>query len=64
LLSFGRKAKSALREVWKESATDVFDIGYALSYGRLLYSSSLLIDPRKRLRVLIDLEKRSALSKT
>jgi cohesin loading factor subunit SCC2 len=31
LLPFGRKSKSALRDVWKEAAADVFDIGYALS---------------------------------
>ena len=24
---FGRRVKSALRDVWKEAATDVFDIG-------------------------------------
>jgi cohesin loading factor subunit SCC2 len=30
-LPFGRKAKSALRDVWKEAAADVFDIGYVLS---------------------------------
>jgi cohesin loading factor subunit SCC2 len=30
LLPFGRKVKSALRDVWKEAAADVFDVGYAL----------------------------------
>jgi hypothetical protein len=63
LLSFRRKAKAALREVWKE-VTDVFDIGYALSYGSFLYSLSFLIGPRKRLRVLTDSQKRSVLFKT
>ena len=26
--AFGDKLKAALREVWKDPATDVFDIGY------------------------------------
>lgn len=26
--SFGKKIKNALRDVWKEPAADVFDIGY------------------------------------
>lgn len=28
LLSFGTKIKTALRDVWKDPSTDVFDIGY------------------------------------
>jgi cohesin loading factor subunit SCC2 len=32
LLTFGQKIKSALRDVWKDHATDVFDIGFDLSY--------------------------------
>lgn len=28
VLTFGEKLKAALREVWKDPATDVFDIGY------------------------------------
>ena len=29
-LAFGQRLKTALREVWKDSASDVFDIGYAI----------------------------------
>lgn len=29
-LAFGQRLKTALREVWKNSGTDVFDIGYAI----------------------------------
>jgi len=30
LLPFGTKIKTALRDVWKDPSTDVFDIGYEL----------------------------------
>ena len=58
LFPFGRKVKSALRDVWKEAAADVFDIGYALSFNHYLYSSSVLTDPLKRLRALTDSQRR------
>lgn len=29
-LAFGQRLKTALREVWKDPASDVFDIGYAI----------------------------------
>ncbi|KAI9448916.1 sister chromatid cohesion C-terminus-domain-containing protein [Russula earlei] len=35
LLSFGRKVKSALRDVWKEAITDVFDIGSPEEVARI-----------------------------
>jgi hypothetical protein len=30
LLVFGKKIKTALRDVWKDHATDVFDIGFVI----------------------------------
>ncbi|KAI0290109.1 hypothetical protein B0F90DRAFT_1654815 [Multifurca ochricompacta] len=35
LLPFGRKVKSALRDVWKEVATDIFDIGSPEEVARI-----------------------------
>jgi cohesin loading factor subunit SCC2 len=32
LIEFGNKLKVALREVWKDPGTDVFDIGLACSF--------------------------------
>ena len=29
VLSFGAKVKNALRDIWTDHATDVFDIGFA-----------------------------------
>lgn len=34
---FGRKVRGALRDVWKEPPTDVFDIGYATSIYTISY---------------------------
>jgi len=31
LLAFGQRIKQALRDVWKDPATDVFNIGYGSS---------------------------------
>jgi cohesin loading factor subunit SCC2 len=28
MLTFGRKVRGALRDVWKDPPTDVFDVGY------------------------------------
>jgi cohesin loading factor subunit SCC2 len=50
-LTFGQRLKTALREVWKDSASDVFDIGYAifdLYTGR--FSDSVI--PRSQEEVL------------
>lgn len=55
---FGRRVKSALRDVWKESATDVFDIGYISSRCRASCLQAVLIGPRKRLCVSIDWQRK------
>jgi cohesin loading factor subunit SCC2 len=32
VLSFGMKIKNALRDIWTDHATDVFDIGFAYRF--------------------------------
>ena len=58
LLPFLRRVKSALRDVWKEAAIDVFDIGYVLSCDHYFFSIRGTVDLRKRLLASIDLPKR------
>ena len=48
LLPFLRKVKSALRDVWKEAAIYVFDIGYALSIVTITRSQCLLSQISRR----------------
>src|ERR1700679_4264416 len=58
LLPFLRKVKSALRDVWKEAAIDVFDIGYVLSCDHYVFSMNVTLDLPKRLHALIASQKR------
>lgn len=37
LQAFGRKVRGALRDVWKDPPTDVFDIGYETLVLMILY---------------------------
>lgn len=41
MLTFGRKVRGALRDVWKDPPSDVFDIGY----GDLFVYSFLTMNP-------------------
>lgn len=36
IFAFGAKVKSALRDVWTDHATDVFDIGFVLRQSKYL----------------------------
>jgi len=38
-VAFGKKLKDALREVWKDPGTDVFDIGYAFTCCLLVFNT-------------------------
>jgi cohesin loading factor subunit SCC2 len=60
LPAFGTKIKNALRAVWKDPSTDVFDIGYEFTRSAWLLQShsGYTIDHRKKLFALTDSLKR------
>lgn len=60
-LAFGQRLKTALREVWKDSASDVFNIGYK-TLGFLndcdeQFLIPLFLDPRRKSCVLMEYQK-------
>lgn len=55
VLSFGRKVKTALREVWRDAPTDVFDNAFVyLTYSRSTNSHTSLLVPKKKSYELTD----------
>ena len=55
-LAFGQRLKTALREVWKDSASDVFNIGYKILESAMIVNGKFLIP------LFLDLKRKSCVS--
>jgi len=56
-LAFGQRLKTAFREVWKDSASDVFNIGYAI-----LIAFTVIVAHKFPIPSFLDLRRKSCAS--